>query len=139
MSSEEIKKDPFIKSIFDEGGIEQPSGGFTNQIINTIKAQSKESAFVYKPVISRNAWLIMAFLGIALFIYLLLGGATEGQGLDLFGFKLNMDTSIIRGLFSKIAFSFTPSPILKTSLIALIFFTFSNLLIFEWKSRSFFK
>ena len=139
MSSKEIKKDPFIKSIFDEGGIEQPSGGFTNHIINTIKAQSKESAFVYKPVISRNAWLIMAFLGIALFIYLLLGGATEGQGLDLFGFKLNMDTSIIRGLFSKIAFSFTPSPILKTSLIALIFFTFSNLIIFEWKSRSFFK
>ena len=139
MSSEEIKKDPFIKSIFDEGGIEQPSGDFTNQIINNIKAQSKESAFVYKPVISRNAWLIMAFLGIALFIYLLLGGATEGQGLDLFGFKLNMDTSIIRGLFSKIAFSFTPSPILKTSLIALIFFTFSNLLIFEWKNRSFFK
>ena len=139
MSSKEIKKDPFIKSIFDEGGIEQPSGGFTNQIINTINAQSKESAFVYKPVISRNAWLIMAFLGIALFIYLLLGGATEGQGLDLFGFKLNMDTSIIRGLFSKIAFSFTPSPILKTSLIALIFFTFSNLLIFEWRNRSFFK
>ena len=139
MSSKEIKKDPFIKSIFDEGGIEQPSGSFTNHIINNIKAQSKESAFVYKPVISRNAWLIMAFLGIALFIYLLLGGATEGQGLDLFGFKLNMDTSIIRGLFSKIAFSFTPSPILKTSLIALIFFTFSNLLIFEWKNRSFFK
>ena len=60
MSAKEIRKDPFIKSIFDEGGTEQPSGNFTNQIINTIKAQSKKSAFVYKPVISKKAWLVIA-------------------------------------------------------------------------------
>ena len=63
MSSEEFKKDPTIKSIFDEGGIEQPSDNFTNQIIKNIKAQSKESAFVYTPVISKNGWLVLAFIG----------------------------------------------------------------------------
>ena len=139
MSSEEIKKDPFIKSIFDEGGIEQPSGNFTNQIIQNINAQSKESAFVYKPVISKNAWLILGFLGFSLFVYLLFGNPAEGQGLNLYGYTLNIDTSIVEGIFSKIAFSFELSPILKTSFIALIFFTFSNLIIFEIRSRSFFK
>ncbi|MCK5280138.1 MAG: hypothetical protein KAK04_16405 [Cyclobacteriaceae bacterium] len=139
MSSEEIKKDPYIKSIFDEGGIEQPSSNFTNQIIKNIKAQSEESAFVYKPIISKTAWLVLAFLGLSLFVYLLFGSPAEGQGLNLYGYTLNIDTSIIKGIFNKIAFSFELSPILKTSLIALTFFTFTNLLIFEIRSRSFFK
>ncbi|MCK5702374.1 MAG: hypothetical protein KAI29_14520, partial [Cyclobacteriaceae bacterium] len=112
---------------------------FTNQIIKNIKAQSKESAFIYTPIISKNAWLVLAFLGFSLFVYLLFGNVPAGQGLNLYGFTLNIDTSIIKGIFSKIAFSFELSPILKTSLIALTFFTFTNLLIFEIRSRSFFK
>ena len=139
MSSENIKKDPTIKSIFDEGGLEQPSGSFTSNIINAIKIQSEHSVFVYKPVISRNAWLVITFLGISLFAYLFFGFSPEGKGLDLYGYTLNFDTSIIRGLFSKINFSLNLSPILKISLMALTFFTFSNLIIFELKSRSFFK
>ena len=139
MSSEKSKKDPFIKSIFDEGGIEEPSGNFTKQIINTIKAQSKESAFEYKPVISRKAWLVIAFIGVALFIYLILGTSPEGQGINLQGYNIKVDTTAVTGILNKIAFSFNLTPILKTSLIALTFFTFSNLIIFELKSRSFFK
>lgn len=139
MSLEEIKKDPFIKSIFDEGGSEQPSDHFTSQIINTIKAQSNESAFDYKPVISKNTWLVVAFLGVSLFAYLIFGSPDQSQGLTLYGYSMNVDTSIIKGVFSKIAFSFELTPILKTSFLALIFFTFSNLIIFELRSRSFFK
>ena len=139
MSSENIKKDPTIKSILKEGGLEQPSSSFTSNIINAIKSQSEHSVFVYKPVISRNAWLVITFLGISLFAYLFFGFSPEGKGLDLYGYTLNFDTSIIKGLFSKITFSFNLSPILKISLMALTFFTFSNLIIFELKSRSFFK
>jgi len=139
MSSDKIKNDDVIKSIFDEGGLEKPSDSFTNSIINTIKTQSGDSVFVYKPVISRSAWLVIAFLGIALFAYLFFGFSPEGQGLDLYGFTLNFDTSKIKGILNKIAFSFEITPILKTSLIALTFFTFSNLIIFELRNRSFFK
>ena len=138
MSLEEIKKDPFIKSIFDEGGIENPPKGFTDQIIKNIKAQTSESSFEYKPVISKNVWLVLAFFGVSLFVYLLFGSSAEGHGLNLYGYTLNIDTSFIKGIFSKVAFSFELSPILKTSLIALTFFTFTNLLIFEIRSRSFF-
>jgi len=140
MKNQEVNRDPVIKSILNEGGLEQPSRGFTNQIINTIKAaQSKDSVFVYKPVISKNAWLAIVFLGVSLFIYLLFGNAGQGQGVNLYGYSLNIDPSIIKGVFSKITFSFELTPILKNSFLALIFFTFSNLIIFELKSRSFFK
>lgn len=139
MSSKDIKKDPFIKSIFDEAGVAQPSGNFTNQIISAIKAQSKESAFVYKPIISKNAWLIMAFLVFSLFVYLLTGNADAAQGINLYGFSFNLDTSFIKEFFGRFVFSFELSPILKTSFLALIVFTFSNLIIFELRSRSFFK
>ena len=139
MSTKEIKRDPFIKSIFDEGGKELPSDKFTDQIIDTIKAQSKESAYVYKPVISKKAWLLIAAFGVSLFLYILLGDAEPGQGLNIYGYSLNLDTSALKGIFSKIAFSFELSPILKTSFIALLFFTFSNLIIFELRSRSLIK
>ena len=43
MKSEKVKKDPFIKSIFDEGGIEQPSEKFTNKIIDTIKRVTRQT------------------------------------------------------------------------------------------------
>ena len=139
MSSGKTKKDPFIKSLFDEGGIEQPSGNFTSNIIDTIKTQSPESVFEYTPVISRKAWLIIAFFGVALFLYLLLGFAPEGQGINLQGFAFKIDTTVVKGVFNKIAVSFELTPILKTSLIALTFFTFSNLIIYELKNRSFIK
>ena len=139
MSSKDFKRDPFIKSIFDEGGIEQPSDGFTNQIIKNIKAQSAESVFEYKPVISRNAWLAIAFLGITLFLFIFFQSSGQSQGTEFFGYTVNLDTQKITGFFKNIAFSFKLTPIFKTSLIALVFFTFSNLIIFELKSRSFFK
>ena len=140
MKDQEFKQDQFIKSILEEGGLEKPTSGFTDHIIQKLKAaQAEDKAFVYQPVISRKVWLGLAFGGFLLFAYLLLGFAPEGQGIELYGYKLNFDTSVIKGLFSKIAFSFEITPILKTSLIALTFFTFSNLIIFELRSRSFFK
>ncbi len=139
MSSKEIKRDTYIKSVFDEGGIEQPSDGFTNQIIKIIKSQSEESVFVYKPVISKNAWLILAFLGIALFLLIFFQSSGQGQGLTFYGYNLNLDIQKFTGLFKGIAISFKLTPIFKTSLMALVFFIFTNLLIIEIKSRSFFK
>jgi hypothetical protein len=77
MSAEDIKKDPVITSILNEGGLEQPSSNFTDQIINTIKAQSSEAVYQYKPVISRSAWLVFTFVGVALFGYILFGLPAE--------------------------------------------------------------
>jgi hypothetical protein len=139
MSEQEINKDPYIKSLFDEGGTEEPSGRFTNSVIDKIKAQSAPSVFTYKPVISRSAWLIMAAIGVIVFFYLIFINPSSSQGLELYGYSLNFDFTKVKNIFSKVAFSFELTPIFKTSIIALFVFTFSNLIIFELKNRSIFK
>ncbi len=139
MSEHETHKDPYIKSLFEEGGAEEPSGQFTNRIIERIQAQSESSAYQYKPVISKGAWLAIAFVGLGIFLFLLFNNPGSGQGLDLYGYSLNIDLSNLKSILNKIAFSFELTPILKTSIVALFVFTFSNLIIFELKNRSIFK
>jgi len=139
MSAEEIKKDPVIKSIFEEGGLEHPSSNFTDQIIKAIKSEAKDSVFIYKPAIGKKTWLALIIFGVALFIYLTLGLSPEGGFLNLPEFSMDFDASGIRKVLGQFSFSLDLSPILKTSLIALSIFTFTNLIIFELKSRSFFK
>ena len=139
MSAEDIKKDPVITSILNEGGLEQPSSNFTDQIINTIKAQSSEAVYQYKPVISRSAWLVFTFVGVALFGYILFGLPAETKYPAIQDFFASIDTSGLKNFMGSLTISIKLSPILKTSLIALTFFTFSNLIIFELKSRSLIK
>ena len=139
MSEQELNRDPYIKSLIEEAGAEEPSGRFTSNIIEAIKIQSPPSVKAYQPVISRSAWLIMAFIGIAAFFYLLFANPSGDQGLEVFGYGLSLDFSVTKSFISKMAFSFELTPIFKTSIIALFIFTFSNLLIFELKNRSIFK
>jgi len=139
MSEQEINRDPYIKSLFEEGGSAEPSDHFTNRIIERIQAQSEASAYQYKPVISRAAWLAIAIIGIGMFIILLFNDPGSSQGLNLYGYSLNIDLSNLKSILNKIAFSFELTPILKTSIVALFVFTFSNLIIFELKNRSLFK
>lgn len=139
MSRQEPKEDRYIKSLLVEGGIEEPSSHFTNNILDAIKVQSESSTFTYTPIISRKAWMVIAFLGFAVFLYLIFINPSSGQGLELYGYSLNIDLSKVKNIFSKVAFSFELTPIFKTSIAALFIFTFSNLIIFELKNRSLFK
>ena len=139
MSEQELNRDPYIKSLFEEAGMEAPSSRFTSNIIEAINKQSPASAIAYNPVISRSAWLIMAFIGMAAFFYLLFVNPSGEKGMEVFGYGLSLDFSAVKSFLSKMAFSFELTPIFKTSIIALFIFTFSNLLIFELKNRSIFK
>lgn len=141
MSLEEIKRDLAIKSMFEEAGVENPSAGFTDNIIKKIETQSAASVFVYKPVISNNTWKILAFLfsSLILFIVLTSPSAGAGQSVQLFKNIFNIDFSVITDIVQKMSFSFDLSPIFKISLLALMVFSFVNLLIIHNQSRSYFK
>ncbi len=139
MSNQEEFHDDYIKSLMQEGGLSAPSQDFTRNLIESIKARPAQSAYTYKPVISRGTWLVLAIVGIAAFFYLLFINPSDEQGLEVFGYGLSLDFSAAKGFLSKMAFSFELTPIFKTSIIALFIFTFSNLLIFELKNRSIFK
>ena len=139
MSEQEPNRDQYIKSLFDQGGTEEPSKNFTNNIIDTIKNETASSPYAYKPIISKNAWLTIAFIGVAAFLILMFFNPSSSEGLNLYGYSVNLDFSKVKNLFGKVAFSFELSPSLKTSIIALFIFTFTNLIIFELKNRSIFK
>ncbi len=141
MSLEEIKRDPAIKSMFEEAGVENPSAGFTENIIKNIEAQSAQSVFVYKPIISNRIWKILAFLFSSLILFIIFaspsGGA--GQSVQLFKNVIKIDFTTITDIVQKMSISLDLSPIFKISLLALMVFSFINLLIIHNQSRSYFK
>ncbi len=135
MNDNKINKDPLVSSLFEEAGAEQPSTQFADKIMHQIHGKSMKSVFVYKPVISRKAWILMAFCGLAIIVYLLTGNAGEVQPKDVYGFSLQIDTTFIAELLKKFTAVFA-SPILKASVLAFAAFAFANQLILYWKSRS---
>ena len=134
MSTDDIKKDPLVKSLFEEVGAEHPSANFTNQIMDRVKAQSKENVFVYKPVIGRKFWLVLAVFGVTIIVYLMLTQPMENQPLNFFGNSVQLDTTVLSNLLKKIALSFD-SQILKICFLAMGMLTMANLFILQWKSR----
>jgi hypothetical protein len=49
------------------------------------------------------------------FLYLVFVNPTSSQGLELYGYSLNVDLTKVKSIFSKVAFSFELTPIFKTS------------------------
>ncbi|QNJ96739.1 hypothetical protein [Constantimarinum furrinae] len=58
------KDDAALKRIIKTAGREQPSVNFVNDVMQRI-AMEKEPAFVYKPLFSKQAWVVVA----ALFVF----------------------------------------------------------------------
>ena len=133
MRADKLKQDPNIKSILEEGGLETPGDQFTSNIINKIEAQSLKTE--YKPVISRTAWLVLSFIGVAIFSYFLFVNASSGNGLSFQGYTLDFDFNEFKAFMGQFKISFELTPIFRTSLIALTVFTFTYLLFFELKSK----
>lgn len=62
----------FSKFIIKEAGIESPSNDFVNSVMNTIFLEnSRTSSTIYKPLISKQTWLLITliFIGLCLFIF----------------------------------------------------------------------
>ena len=79
----------FAKYILKEASLESPSENFVSNIMDAIALEnSKSKAIIYKPLISKSSWFIMAISLIVLFGILL---------------TVNMESSVI---FSKIDISY---------------------------------
>lgn len=135
MIDEKTNMDPVIRSLFEEAGREQPSPQFSDRVMHQIHEKSMKSVFIYKPVISRNAWILMAFCAIAIIVYLLTGSTGEAQPKDIYGFSLPIDTTIFSVVMLKFAAIFA-SPILKATVLAFTVLAFANQLILYWRDRS---
>lgn len=82
-----------VNKMMSESVLESPSINFTSTVMSEVLSVEKSKALVYKPVISRKAWLIIFASIIALFSFLLLNTKSEASA-------INFDLSIFR--FDKI-------------------------------------
>lgn len=139
MKNEQIKKDPFVQYLIEEGGMEQPGEDFTKNIMGQLD-QTPQNSFSYQPVISRAAWIVLTVVGVGLFLVLSVMTPQAGnEPLDFFGYAIHVDFSFFTYFIHKISLSFELSPVMKTSLGALAFFSLFQLLIYELKRKSFYK
>ena len=140
MNTGDLNTEKYFKKLMTEGGLVQPPERFTQQVLQKISVLSPASQEKYKPILSRKTWMILAIVVVAIFTYsYLMGGTTSSSTFNVMGIEVSLDLSIFKEMFQKVVFSFELSPIMQTSILALVVFTFSNLIIFELRNRSFIK
>ncbi len=97
----------FTKYIIEEAQVESPSSNFVNKVMDSVKLESKLSiSRVYKPLISKPAWIVIMVVFVALSIFILAGNyenATIFSKIDL----TFLDKILSFNLFERIHFSTT--------------------------------
>ncbi len=128
MKQEDIKRDQYIKSLIKESGLERTPHDFTQKVMRKIRHESQPYAFAYKPLISRKAWVTMAFAGIAMLILIITtySAGTPAQASP--EIELNLYVMKFTGFFTKIDLPFLSSPVSLMAVGAFLILLFADLL-----------
>jgi hypothetical protein len=117
MKKQEKKQNDLMKDLFTRHEMYEPSSSFADRVMYRISVEKRYNPEIYRPVISRTAWIVIAVFITAL-IFLSIYYGTEGTGyLDkIFSHKIILDYNLpgISGILQKISqfFSTTSSVIL---------------------------
>ena len=105
-------KEEFAKYILRESGLESPSENFVSNIMDTIAFEnSKSKVIIYKPLISKTSWVLIAISVIVLF-GILLTGKLESSSIFL-----KIDASFLNKLESLNIFENLNFPIVSIFLL----------------------
>ena len=84
----------FIKFAIKEANIEEPSADFLNKVMNSVILESERSlSKIYKPLISKSAWAVIAVVIISFSFFILTGTSQNSMKIP----------NIHSALFDKIA------------------------------------
>jgi hypothetical protein len=73
--------DDFVKKVVKNIGLETPSDHFTQSIMSKIAAQKENSTItIYKPLISKTGWLVLAAITLFLFAFIIFGNLDLNVG-----------------------------------------------------------
>lgn len=93
--------DDFTKKIIKKAALESPSIHFTSEIMSQVAALNDKSVTVYKPLISKKVWFLIALSFVVLCTYLILGTETEKESwlstLDFNALSNNNFTNALSG------------------------------------------
>lgn len=126
MKKQEKRQNDLMKDLFSHHEVYEPSSSFADRIMYRVSVEKRYDPEIYRPLISRTAWAVIAvFVAALVFISIYYG--TEGTGyLDkIFNYKIDLDYNVpgISGILQKIShfFSSTSSVVLYviTGLLAM--------------------
>lgn len=71
--------DGFAKKTIKSTSLESPSFGFTSEVMSQVVALNSDKTTVYKPLISKKAWSLIALIFVTLCVYLILDTNAESS------------------------------------------------------------
>lgn len=123
--------DDFVKKVVKNIGLETPSDHFTQSIMSKIAAQKENSTVtIYKPLISKTGWLVLAAITLFLFAFIIFGNLDLNVGwlpsidqvasykIDFFDTlkQLNLPNTLVYGLMGLTFFIYVQIIFLKKHL-----------------------
>lgn len=88
------KLDKLSRRMVEDAKLDQPSFGFTTNILDQIKSLSNSSLFVYRPLISKRVWLLIGLAVISLVLFLLVDNSQNSNVVLQWDLKIVPDFQI---------------------------------------------
>jgi len=107
--------DDLSRKVITKTTIESPSFNFTDSVMSKVNALHESRATVYKPLISKRAWVLIGFGVVALVLYILFFGTK----IETSNWIQSIDFSVLSNINMNILPSFSIS---KTVTYAFLFF-----------------
>ncbi len=105
MKKQAKKENELMRDLFSRQEVFEPSSSFTERVMYRVSVEKSYYAEIYKPLISRTAWIVIAVLVAALVVVaFVFGGAGTGYAQYLPDINLNwhIDTSKITAVTGQI-------------------------------------
>lgn len=97
----------FTKFVIKEANVEGPSADFLKKVMDSVKLENKLSlSNVYKPVISKSVWAVIAIAFVFLSFFIFIGASQDSMKLPNINFAL-FNEIVSTNLFERIHFSDT--------------------------------
>ena len=94
--------DQFVDKVMNTAKLETPSFDFTAKVMSQISETSRSTVTVYKPLISKTAWVILLLLTAGM-----VGFSIFSKNTTTLGWFDQLDFSIVSNLFSGVKISQT--------------------------------
>jgi len=107
--------DDLTRRVIKKTTIESPSFNFTDSVMSKVNALHESRATVYKPLISKMAWVLIGFGVLALVLYILF----FGNKIETSNWIQSIDFSVLSNINMNILPSFSIS---KTVTYSVLFF-----------------
>lgn len=94
-NNEDKNLELLMQKLMNSVPVENPSDGFTENVLKAIHAGETSNAFVYKPLITKGWWIFISCVFAALVVYFIFNPGTANSGFKFIPGFFNSIESIV--------------------------------------------